>query len=99
MNYFFNPQARVELLEQIAYYESRQKGLGARFLAAFDLSMAKVCEAPHRYKVEYPPGIRRYRIIGFPYNILYRLVGAEVEVLVVASHRRRPDYWRNRLQA
>ena len=59
--------------------------------------MIKVCEAPHRYKVEFPPDIRRYRVPGFPYNILYRQVGTDVEVLVVAPHRRRPDYWLGRL--
>ena len=93
MSYFFNPAARVEYLEHVAYYESRQPGLGARYLAAFDAAMVKLCDAPHRYKVEFPPDIRRYRVSGFPYNIL----GADVEVLVVAPHRRRPGYWLGRL--
>ena len=97
MSYFFNPAARIEYLEHVAYYESRQSGLGARYLAAFDAAMVKVCDAPHRNKIEFPPNIRRYRVPGFPYNILYRQVGADVEVLVVAPHRRRPDYWLGRL--
>ncbi|MGH8475011.1 MAG: type II toxin-antitoxin system RelE/ParE family toxin [Methylococcales bacterium] len=97
MNYFFNPKARLEHLEHVAYYESRQQGLGARYLASFDAAMDKICDAPHRYKIEFPPNIRRYRVPGFPYNILYRQVGAEVEVLVVAPHRRRPDYWLDRV--
>ncbi len=97
MSYFFNPAARIEYLEHVAYYESRQPGLGARYLVAFDTAMAKVCEAPHRNKIEFPPYIRRYRVPGFPYNILYRQVGADVEILVVAPHRRRPDYWLGRL--
>jgi hypothetical protein len=50
VNYFFAPKARLEHLEHIAYYESRQKGLGARYLSSFDTSMIKVCEAPQRYK-------------------------------------------------
>ncbi len=70
MNYFFNPEARAEHLEHVAYYESRQPGLGARYLAAFNAAMVNVCTAPHRYKVEFPPNIRRYRVLGFPYNIL-----------------------------
>lgn len=97
MSYFFNELARVEHLEHVAYYESRQAGLGARYLAAFEAAMIKVCEAPDRYRVEIPPGIRRYRVPGFPYNILYRQASAEVEVLVVAPHRRRPGYWLGRL--
>lgn len=84
-------------MEHVAYYESRLPGLGARYLAAFDSAMLKVCQAPLRHKVQFPPDIRRYRFPGFPYNILYRLVTAEVEVLVVAPHRRRPHYWRGRV--
>ncbi|MEQ1531185.1 MAG: type II toxin-antitoxin system RelE/ParE family toxin [Methylococcales bacterium] len=96
MNYFFNPKARAEHLEHVAYYESRQPGLGARYLAAFNAAMVNVCTAPHRYKIEFPPNIRRYRVLGFPYNILYRQTGMDIEVLVVAPHRRRPDYWLDR---
>lgn len=97
MIYFFNPKARVEHLEHVAYYEFQQRGLGARYLAAFDNAMVNVCDAPLRYKVKFPPDIRCYRVPGFPYNILYRQVGVDVEVLVVAQHRRRPDYWRDRV--
>lgn len=96
MNYFFNPRARIEHLEHVAYYESRQQGLGARYLTAFNAAMVHVCAAPHRYKIEFPPNIRRYRVPGFPYNILYRQAGTDVEVLAVAPHRRRPDYWFDR---
>ncbi len=97
MSYFFNEAARVEHLEHVAYYEACQIGLGARYLLAFDEAMRKVCESPDRYRVEFSPDIRKYRVPGFPYNILYRLVGSEVEVLVVAAHRRRPGYWSGRL--
>jgi len=95
--YFFIDAARVEHLEHVAYYESCQIGLGARYLMAFDAAMDAVCEAPDRYRVEFPPGIRKYRLRGFPYNILYRIVDSDIEVLVVAPHRRRPGYWLGRL--
>lgn len=63
----------------------------------FDEAMRTVCEAPERFRVEFPPAIRKYRVPGFPYNILYRIVGSDIEVLVVAAHRRRPGYWLGRL--
>ena len=97
MSYFFNELARAEHLEHVAYYEACQIGLGARYLAAFDAAMTQVCHAPDRYRIEFPPAIRRFRIPGFPYNILYRQAGPDVEVLVVAPHRRRPGYWLDRL--
>jgi toxin ParE1/3/4 len=75
VNYFFNPAARVEHLEHVAYYEAQKPGLGVRYLDAFGAAMDVICEAPHRYRVAFPPDIRRYRIPGFPYNILYRQAG------------------------
>jgi toxin ParE1/3/4 len=97
VSYFFSDEARVEHLEHVAYYEEQRAGLGARYLAAFDTAMVMVCENPDRFRVELPPAIRRYRVPGFPYNILYRQSGADIEVLVVAPHRRRPGYWLGRL--
>ncbi|MDP2820443.1 MAG: type II toxin-antitoxin system RelE/ParE family toxin [Polaromonas sp.] len=97
MSYFFVEAARAEHLEHVAYYEERRPGLGGRYLAAFEAAMVKICENPERYRVELEPGIRRYRVPGFPYNILYRQSGNDIEVLVVAPHRRRPGYWLGRL--
>ena len=59
--------------------------------------MTKICENPERYRIELYPDIRRYRVPGFPYNILYRQSGNDMEVLVVAPHRRRLGYWLGRL--
>ena len=97
MNYFFSEAARAEHLEQVAYYEERRAGLGAKYLSAFDVAISRVCEHPGRFPVEHPSGIRRIRIPGFPFNILYRIVGDEIDVLVIAGHSRRPGYWLQRL--
>jgi len=97
VSYLFSEAARVEHLEHVACYEEQRPGLGARYLAAFEAAMFKVCENSDRFRVELAPGIRRYRVPGFPYNILYRQSGTEIEVLVVAPHRRRPGYWLGRL--
>ena len=97
MSYFFSEAARDEHLEHVAYYESCQTGLGARYLLAFDAAMQAVCEAPERYRIELPPSIRKYRVPGFPFNILYRIVDSGIEVLGVAAHKRRPGYWTERL--
>ena len=57
MTFFFNEAARIEHLEHVAYYEEQRRGLGARYLAAFDAAMVKICENPERYRVELAPGI------------------------------------------
>ena len=93
MNYFFAEAAASEHLEQVAYYEEQHEGLGARYLAAFERAMQRVCEHPERFAIEAPPAIRRVGLPGFPFNVLYRVVGTEIEVLAIAHHRRRPGYW------
>jgi plasmid stabilization system protein ParE len=97
VSYFFHPDARVEHLEHVAFYESRQSGLGGRYLSAFESAMAQICKTPYRFAVEHPPEIRRRRIAGFPYNVLYRSVRGEIEILAIAAHKRRPSYWVKRL--
>ena len=97
MSYSFHPAAQAEHLESIAYYESKRPGLGAIFLAEFENVMALVCEKPHRYAIEKPPDVRRIRMKKFPFTILYRTASFTVQVLAVAHHRRRPQYWLGRL--
>ena len=96
MNYEFHPAAETEHLEAVAYYEFKQPGLGTSYLAAFESAMERVCAAPHRYPIERSPDIRRIRLKRFPYTVLFREVGGIVQVLAVAHHRRRPEYWLGR---
>lgn len=93
MIYRFHPAAEAEHLEQIAFYESRQPGLGARYREHFMQTMHRVCETPARYAIEHPPDIRRARLRPFPLTVIYRERAAVVQVLAVAHYRRRPGYW------
>ncbi len=93
MSYYLHESARLEHLEYVAYYEAAQKGLGTRYLQAFEAAMRIICAAPTRYKIEAAPNIRRVKLTTFPYSIIFRDVDAVVEVLVIAPHRRQPDYW------
>ena len=97
MSYFFHPAAEAEHLESIAYYESKRPGLGAIYLAEFENIMEHVCEKPHRYAIEKQPDVRRLRMKRFPFTVLYREASHTVQVLAVAHHRRRPQYWLGRL--
>ena len=72
MSYQFHPEAEAEYLEAVAYYEQRQPGLGASFLAEFESALAQVCESPHRYPIERKPDIRRIRLTRFPFMVLFR---------------------------
>jgi toxin ParE1/3/4 len=96
MNYRFHPAAEAEHLEQIAFYETRQQGLGARYREHFLHAVQKVCETPARYPIEQQPDIRRVRLRPFPLALIYRERDGMVQVLAVAHYRRRPGYWLGR---
>ena len=97
MSYLFHPNAEKEHLESVAFYETKQAGLGSSYLSEFEGVMAVVCAHPHRYPIEELPDIRRVHLKQFPYNILFRESGNTVQVLAVAHKRRHPKYWQNRL--
>lgn len=66
MSYQFHPEAEAKHLDTVAYYELQQPGLGASYLTDFELTLEKVCQAPHRYPVEHRPDIRRIGLRKFP---------------------------------
>ncbi|MGZ8947772.1 MAG: hypothetical protein ACXW1W_20390 [Methylococcaceae bacterium] len=63
MSYYFHPGAEAEHFEAIAFFESRQPGLGAAYLAELK---ERVAHAPHRYRIERKPNIQRIFLKRFP---------------------------------
>ena len=67
------------------------------YLAEFEKTVGRVCLAPYRYPVESGYDVRRIQMDRFPYTLLYREVSGIIQILAVAHHRRRPQYWLTRL--
>ena len=97
MIHTFHPEAAAEYAEHVAFYKSLRTELGIRFHEAVKVVIANVCEMPAQYRIEFPPAIRRARVQGFPYNVIFREVDGNIQVLAIAHHRRRPLYWLSRL--
>ena len=96
MTFWFHPEAEAEHLETVVYYETRQPGLGAHYLASFEQVLDHLRANPRRYPIVREPDIRRARMPRFPLSIIYREAGERIEILAVAHHRRRPAYWIDR---
>ena len=96
MNYYFHIEAEADHFEAIAFYESRQIGLGTAYLAEFEETMLKVLGKTHRYRIKRKPNIRSIYLKQFPFTIIFREVDTDVQILAVAHKRRRPDYWLGR---
>lgn len=96
MSYYFHPGAEAEHFETIAFFESRQIGLGASYLSEVEALMAIVVLAPQSYQIERKPNIRRISLKCFPFKIVFRDVEEGVQILAISHKRRRPDYWLDR---
>ena len=97
MSYVLHPEAAREHEQQVAYYQERQRGLGQRYHLAFRRAVAAACATPTRFRIVREPQIRKVGLKGFPFDVVYREAGGDVQVLAVAHHRRRPEYWIGRL--
>jgi len=93
VNYRLHPDAALEHERQVAYYEERRTGLGGRYHQSALRAIESACRTPQGFKVVRQPNIRKVSLRGFPFAVVYREVDAMVQVLAVAHHRRRPDYW------
>jgi plasmid stabilization system protein ParE len=44
-------------------------------------------------------GIRKCRVPRFPYGVLYRFNGEQVDILVVMHLHRQPGFWKKRIKS
>lgn len=91
----FLEESQDEFLEQISFYEEREKGLGERFRLAV---LAATTLAATHPKLGSPWKLRTRRVFpkGFKFSVVYRIEPAELVVFAVAHFKRRPTYWRRR---
>lgn len=95
-SYSFHPEAIAEANAAAEFYERRQKGLGARFVSALDDAIARICRNPNVYK-EVGTGVRKCRVLRFPYGVIFRDREETTEIVAVMHLRRKPGYWKARV--
>ncbi len=91
----FHPAAVEEAQAARQWYATRSQSAADSFLAELDRGIEAVALAPERW----PPfvhGTRRYLFQRFPFQLVYRVVNASVQVVALAHGRRRPGYWKLR---
>lgn len=94
----FLEEAQNEFLEQVSFYEERQKGLGDRFRQSAQAATALASAHPNLGS-PWRLATRRVFLKGFPFSVVYRIEQEELVVLAVAHFKRRPTYWRQRSDA
>ncbi len=89
------PPAYFEFVEALAWYEARSEKAAKRFVAAFDTAMARASENPESYPL-CDDQHRFVKLRRYPYTLIYRVRGNDVQVIAVAHAHRAPGYWRGR---
>jgi len=93
----FLPEAEEEFREAVRYYENEAPGVGLRFVAEVRRGVSFITENPFA-AVAVGSGIRRKVLNHFPYSLLYAVVSELIVIVAVAHQKRRPRYWRGRIQ-
>jgi toxin ParE1/3/4 len=97
----FAREARDEILEAGRWYERQRHGLRAEFLASVDEAIERLARTGTRLElmpgIDVALGVRRLHVKRFPYTIVFIELADRIRVLAVAHNKRRPFYWRERI--
>lgn len=92
------PDARVEYLEAIDFFEALRAGDGARFEAAVEATFARIAANPRMHAIV-RGDVRKALVSGYPYYcVYYRERPADIEVVSVFHTSRDPAVWQGRVQ-
>ena len=95
MHVKLHPLADEELVSATDWYLARSPAAAIAFVHAMEHAVERIGEAPERYPLT-SFGRRRFVLLNYPFDLVYRILENEVEIIAVSHHARRPGYWRNR---
>ena len=90
------PAAAADIEDAYEWYESRQSGLGDKFLDALHAVHDRLLERPEAYPVLHRDTRRVLIARRFPYALFYRLYDDTVVVVACFHARRDPRSWQRR---
>jgi len=94
----FHPDARTDAIEAYDWYAERSQQAADAFQQELQDAGRAIQHLPERW-ANYLFGTRRYLMKRFPFVVVYRVAADRIEILAVAHGRRKPGYWRGRLDS
>ena len=85
-----------ELDEAVEYYKYIIPGLGEKFLNEVLNGLDRIGNFPEAWH-PFSKRTRRYRLLHFPYGIIYQIRENEILIIAIANLHRKPYYWKDRL--
>ena len=89
-NLSIKQEAQQEILEGFLWYESKNRGLGTRFVAEVERVIEYVSKYPHHFQIKYKE-YREALVPSFPYVVVFEVLEGEVVVYSVFPAKRDPN--------
>ena len=89
------PRARTDIETASFWYETRQPGLGIRFVNELDRLFERVEESPFQFP-EIEGGVRRGLLRRFPYGVYFAPEPERIVIIAVLHLHRHPETWKQR---
>lgn len=93
----FHPAAAEEYTEAARYYGGIEAELSGRFYDEMERLIREVRSQPMRFWMFDPP-VRRHLSTVFPYAVVYLEQPDRIWIVAVMHCKRKPGYWRRRLE-
>jgi toxin ParE1/3/4 len=93
----YSAAAKHELTDAAQYYDRHRSGLGVEFLNDVRRVAKLLDDNPELGKV-FSDRCRSIVLTRFPFRLVYELTDTGVRILAIAHQKRRPDYWRLRVE-
>jgi len=92
---FVRPEAQTDVRDAALWYESREAGLGLRFIAEVRTSLQHIKTNPLRFP-SVDESVRRALLNSFPYSIYFLNEGNVITVVAILHQHRHLDSWKSR---
>lgn len=93
----FFPEAVAEAADARLWYSEIAPALGESFADELDLALERIATAPKRWPLHLL-GTRSVALRRFPYQVVYRVLEDIVQIVAVQHFKRRPGYWKARIE-
>ena len=91
------PLAKQDMSEAVKWYNSKQKGLGLRFLDNINSQVSKIRKNPKMCPIRYN-NIRTCVLKDFPFMVHYRIDSTNAKIIIAAIFHTSlsPEIWKFR---
>jgi toxin ParE1/3/4 len=95
----FHSEASIEFNGAVDYFNQQEPNLGRRFADEVRVAVRRIEDHPEAWAlIEEKENLRRCLTHGFPYGLIYQIQPHRILIIAVANLRRRPGYWRSRVE-